>query len=291
MNYDRREFLKMAGGASTGLALSSMAGLSLLSCSEKATDTATFGIQLYTLRDDMPKDPKGILKQIASFGYKQIESYEGDKGIYWGMTHTDFRKYMDDLGMTLVSAHCDINKDFEQKAAQAAEIGMKYLICPWLGPQPTLDDYKRHAAEFNKRGEICKKNGIRFAYHNHDYSFIPVEGQYPQDVLMSNTDPSLVDYEMDIYWVVTANQDPETWLSKYKDRFRLSHVKDRIKNSTEKEATCDLGKGGIDFPKVLKSAKDHGMNYFIVEQERYDGSTPVKSAQSNAEYMKKIDVV
>ena len=281
----------MAGGASTGLALSSMAGLSLLSCSEKATDTATFGIQLYTLRDDMPKDPKGILKQIASFGYKQIESYEGDKGIYWGMTHTDFRKYMDDLGMTLVSAHCDINKDFEQKAAQAAEIGMKYLICPWLGPQPTLDDYKRHAAEFNKRGEICKKNGIRFAYHNNDYSFIPVEGQYPQDVLMSNTDPSLVDYEMDIYWVVTANQDPETWLSKYKDRFRLSHVKDRIKNSTEKEATCDLGKGGIDFPKVLKSAKDHGMNYFIVEQERYDGSTPVKSAQSNAEYMKKIDVV
>ena len=291
MNYDRREFLKMAGGASTGLALSSMAGLSLLSCSEKATDNATFGIQLYTLRDDMPKDSKGILKQIASFGYKQIESYEGDKGIYWGMTHTDFRKYMDDLGMTLVSAHCDINKDFEQKAAQAAEIGMKYLICPWLGPQPTLDDYKRHAAEFNKRGEICKKNGIRFAYHNHDYSFIPVEGQYPQDVLMSNTDPSLVDYEMDIYWVVTANQDPETWLSKYKDRFRLSHVKDRIKNSTEKEATCDLGKGGIDFPKVLKSAKDHGMNYFIVEQERYDGSTPVKSAQSNAEYMKKIDVV
>jgi sugar phosphate isomerase/epimerase len=291
MNYDRREFLKMAGGASTGLALSSLAGISMLSCTENAKDTATFGIQLYTLRDDMPKDPKGILKQIASFGYKQIESYEGEKGIYWGMTHNDFRKYMDDLGMTIVSAHCDINKDFEQKAAQAAEIGMKYLISPWLGPQPTLDDYKRHAAEFNKRGEICKKNGIRFAYHNHDYSFIPVEGQYPQDVLMNNTDPSLVDYEMDIYWVVTANQDPETWLSKYKDRFRLSHVKDRIKNSTEKEATCDLGKGGIDFPKVLKTARDQGMNYFIVEQERYDGSTPLKSAQANAEYMKKIDVV
>lgn len=292
MNYNRRNFLKIAGGAGTGIALSSMAGVSLLSCAEKAAAaTPVFGIQLYTLRDDMPKDPKGVLKQLASFGYKQVETYEGEQGLFWGMTHTEFKKYMDELGMKLVSAHCDINKDFEQKAAQAAEIGMSYLLSPWLGPQPTLDDYKRHAEEFNKRGEICKKNGIRFGYHNHDYSFQLVEGQFPQDVLMNNTDPNLVDYEMDIYWVVTAQQDPEAWFTKYKNRFRLCHVKDRMKNTTEKEATCDLGKGSIDFPKVLKTARENGMQYFIVEQERYDGSTPLKSAQADAEYMKKLEVL
>jgi sugar phosphate isomerase/epimerase len=97
-----------------------------------------------------------------------------------------------------------MNKDFEQKAAQAGEIGMKYLICPFLGPQKSMDDFKRFADQFNKSGEICKKNGLRFAYHNHGYSFQPLDGQLPQDVMMTSTDASLVDYEMDIYWVVTA---------------------------------------------------------------------------------------
>jgi len=291
MNHDRRKFLKLAAGTGVGLALGPLTGVSLFSgCAEKAEVSQQFGLQLYTLRDDMPKDPKGVLKQVASFGYKQIESYEGDQGIYWGMSHTDFKKYMDDLGMNLVAAHCDINKDFEQKAAQAAEIGMKYLICPWLGPQASLDDFKRFADQFNQKGEICTKNGIRFAYHNHDYSFQPLSGQLPQDVLMDNTDPSLVDYEMDIYWVVTAGQDPQAWFKKYKNRFRLCHVKDRIKGSTEQAATCTLGTGSIDFPTILRSAKEHGMEYFIVEQERYEGTTPLKSTKDNADYMKELTI-
>ncbi|HEX7845353.1 MAG TPA: sugar phosphate isomerase/epimerase, partial [Chitinophagaceae bacterium] len=250
----------------------------------------TFGLQLYTLREDMPKDPKGILAQVASFGYKQIESYEGSLGMFWGMSNTDFKKYMDDLGMAIVASHCDIKKDFEKKTAEAAAIGMKYLICPWLGPQKSLDDFKRYAEEFNKKGEICKKNGIKFAYHNHDYSFKPLEGAIPQQVLMDNTDAGLVDFEMDIYWVVTANENPEAWMKKYKNRFRLCHVKDRSKTvvTDNGKNSVELGTGIIDFAKVLKTAKENGMEYYIVEQEAYPNGTPVQAVKADAEYMKKL---
>ena len=287
MNYKRRDFLKLGGNLAAGLAIAPMA-CKLMTKDEAEKATAPFGLQLYTLRDDLPKDPKGVLKQVASYGYKQIEGYEGSLGLFWGMSNTDFKKYMDDLGMNFISSHCDYKKDFEKKAAEAAAIGMKYLMCPWLGPQKSLDDFKRAAEDFNAKGEICKKNGIRFAYHNHDYSFQMLEGQLPQEVMMNMTDPSLVDYEMDIYWVVTAGQDPEAWMKKYKNRFRLCHVKDRTKGSTEKADSCTLGEGSINYSKILKTAKENGMEYYIVEQEKYAGTTPLKAAEADAAYMKKL---
>lgn len=285
----RNDFLKITGG----LALSSLAGKNIFgsfSDSEDARKIKKIGLQLYTLRDVLPKDPKGILKQVAGFGYKQIESYEGAQGMFWGMSNTDFKKYMDDLGMTIISSHCDTTKDFEKKATDAAAIGMKYLIYPWEGAGKKIDDYKKFAEDFNKKGEICKKNGIRFAFHNHDFTFRTLEGQFAQDILLNNTDPALVDFEMDIYWVVTAKQDPEAWLKKYKNRFRLCHIKDRTKNSTETADTCTLGEGIIDYSKILKTAKQNGMQYFIVEQERYDGTTPLKAVEANAAYMKALTI-
>jgi sugar phosphate isomerase/epimerase len=306
MTINRRNFLRSAGFLASGVAL---AGVACKSDGNKEAETAfpvdssaitptvaagvaltSFGLQLYTLRDDLPKDPKGILKQVAGFGYKEIEGYEGDKGMFWGMSHTDFKKYMDELGLSMVSTHCDINKDFEKKAAQAGEIGMKYLISPWIGPQKTADDYKKFAETFNKRGEVCKKNGLRFAYHNHGYTFKETDGQMPQDILMQQTDPALVDFEMDIYWVVTAGGDPEAWFKKYPNRFSLCHVKDRIKgiDPKEEDASCDLGTGSIDFAKVLNTASANGMKHFIVEQEKYDNSTPLKSAEAGAAYLKKL---
>lgn len=287
----RKDFLKLSGG----LALSGLASKNIfasLAQQDEEKKLTAFGLQLYTLRADLPKDPKGVLKQVAGFGYKQIESYEGAKGMFWGMTHKEFKAYMDELGMTIVSSHCDINKDFEKKAAEAAEIGMKYLICPWKGPQKDIDAFKKFADEFNQKGEICKKNGIRFAYHNHDYSFVNMNGEMGQDVMMKNTDAGLVDFEMDMYWVVTGGQDIETWLKKYANRFRLCHVKDRKKGAsvTDKDASCDLGTGGIDYAKILKAAKKYGIQYYIVEQERYDGSTPLKSAEACAAYLKKLSI-
>jgi sugar phosphate isomerase/epimerase len=293
MQYSRRKFIKLSGGVTTGLALGSLAGTSLFDFdSEEAKKIKKFGLQLYTLRDDFPKDPKGVLKQVASFGYKQVESFEGKDGMFWGMGHTGFKNYMDELGMTIVASHCDITKDFEKKAADAAAIGMKYLICPWKGPQKSLDDFKKFADEFNQKGEICKKNGIRFAYHNHDYSFKTMDGQMPQDVMMNGSDPSLVDFEMDIYWVVTAGVDAEAWFKKYKNRFRLCHIKDRSKTPVENNGknSVDIGTGVIDFAKVLKTAKANGMEYFIVEQEAYPNGSPLNAVKAGAAYMKKLKI-
>src|SRR5690349_17431789 len=293
MSIQRREFLKTASFLASGLALTSVSsqlvgcggngGTSTASPESPAATAATnnFGLQLYTLRDDMPKDPKGVLKQIASFGYKQIEGYEGPKGLFWGMKNTEFKKYVDDLGLNFVSSHCNWKEDFERKAGEAAEIGMKYLLCPYLGPNKELDFYKKAAEQFNKNGEIAKKAGIRFGYHNHDYSFKPIDGQLPQDVMMQSTSADTVDYEMDIYWVVAAGQDPVQWFKKYPNRFRLCHVKDR-----KGDESVVLGTGTIDFPTILKEGQPQGLDYFIVEQEAYTGTTPLDAAKADADYMK-----
>jgi len=284
MSVTRRKFLQ------TG---SLLAAAGLLSRNELLAGNAkleSYGIQLWSVKNALGKDPKDVLKQLASFGYTQIESFEGGKGIFWGMTAADFKKYMDDLGMKIISSHCNINKDFEQKAADAASIGMKYLICPYIGPRKSIDEFKKIAEDFNVKGDICKKNGIRFAYHNHDYSFAAVDGQLPQDVMMANTNPDTVDFEMDIYWVVTAGADPVAYAEKHKKRFRLCHVKDRIKNTTEKDASCTLGEGSIDYPPMLKKLKAIGMEYYIVEQERYDNTTELDSAKADAKYMSALSI-
>jgi sugar phosphate isomerase/epimerase len=284
----RREFIKNTGMISSGILLSNY--LTACAATSSSNDISTnFGLQLYTLRDVIPNDPKGTLKQVASFGYKQIESYEhSSMGMFWGMKNTEFKKLMDDLGMKIVSSHCNINQDFERKAAEAAEIGMEYLLCAYLGPQKSIDDFKKFAETFNQRGEICKKNGIKFGYHNHDYGFVQLEGQYPQDVLMQNTDKNLVDFEMDIYWVVTAGQDPITWIDKYPGRFKLCHVKDRKKSASlsDRDASVILGTGSIDFKKILKEADARGMEYYIVEQEAYENTTPLDAAKADADYLK-----
>ena len=287
MNYKRRDFLRSGSMLAASFALAPAIN-KLIAEDMDTAKLDKFGIQLWTVKKALAADPKGVLKQLSQDGYKQIESFEGGKGMFWGMTNTEFKKYMDDLGMTIISSHCDINKDFEKKANDAAAIGMKYLLSPYIPVQKTVDDYKKIAEQFNKSGDICKKAGIRFGYHNHDHDFNKVDDQVAMDIYLQNTDPSLVDYEMDIYWVVTAGQDPEAWLKKYKNRFRLCHIKDRIKNTTEKDASCILGEGSIDFPKIIKTAKANGMQYYIVEQERYDNTTEMDCAKADADYLKKF---
>lgn len=281
MTINRRDFLRNTSFAAIATVPLIGKGASVFA----AKPLPAFGLQLWTVKEDMARDAKDTLQKIASYGYNQIESFEGEKGIFWGWKNTEFKKYMDSLGMKIVSAHCEITKDFERKAAEAAEIGMKYLICPWKGPQKSIDDFKKFADDFNKCGEICKKNGIRFAYHNHDYSFKPIGGQVPQDVMMSGTDKNLVDFEMDIYWVVAAGEDPKAWFAKYPGRFKLCHVKDLGKTAKGHESV-HLGKGTIDFASILKDGTSKGLSYYIVEQEAFTGSNPLDSAKVDAAYMK-----
>ena len=290
MSINRRSFMRNS-------TLAAAAGLSfpLLSKAAQATqfsETAAalpFGIQLWTVKEDLGANAKDTLAKLSAYGYNQIESFEGPKGMFWGWKHTEFKKYMDDLGMKVISSHCNHLVNFEQKAAEAAEIGLEYLICPWKGPQKSIDGFKKAAEEFNKAGEICQKNGIRFAYHNHDYSFKPIDGLVPQEVMMKESDKALVDFEMDIYWVVAAGEDPIKWFKKYPGRFKLCHVKD-LKQTDKGHESVQIGKGSIDFPAVLKSGIKSGLTRFIIEQEAFTGTNPLESAVADAGYMRGLRV-
>ena len=284
MSINRRDFLRSGSMAALGLSVPFLSKASFFDA-PAGFKIPNFGIQLWTVKENMMADAKGTLAKLASFGYKQIESYEGPQGMFWGMGHKGFKTYMDDLGMKIVSSHCDNLTDFDKKSEQAAAIGMQYLICPHKGTQKSLDNYKAFADEFNASGQIAKKHGIKFAYHNHDYSFIPMDGQMPQDVMMQGTDPALVDFEMDIYWVRAANEDPITWLKKYPNRFKLCHVKDLIKTANNGHDSCVLGTGTIDFKKILKAGAKYGLDTFFVEQEAFTGTNPIDAAGLDAKYM------
>ena len=318
---NRRDFMRKAGLLTVGLPLIG----SQWACKNKETAEVKstveeavkqgftldqFGIQLWTVREAMAEDPKGVLKQLADYGYDSIESFQSEQGVFWGMTAKEYKAYLDDLGMVTYSTHCDPSfaldptkrDEFKQLADDGAEIGLKYLINPFLGFIKEKDEFKKAIDGFNDLQEICKERGMNYAYHNHHYSFRDWDGDYPQDMMMQGTADSGMAFEMDIYWVVTAGEDPIKWIEKYPNRFQLSHVKDRYKpaklSEIEKEegiadgfevnASCILGEGQIDFDKILSVGKENGMKYFIVEQERYDGVTPLEAAEKDADYMEKF---
>ncbi len=314
MKLNRRLFLRNAGIATATPLLFNQ----LVACStaQKEADSISgtsldnFGIQLWTVKEDLAKDTLGTLKALSEYGYKQIESFQGEKGIFWGLTPADFKKYMDDLGMNLFSSHCnpdytikpETEEEFKKLADDAAGIGMKYLINPFLGSLKTAEEWKKAAEGLNRQGEIAKNAGLRVAYHNHHFEFIKFDdGTSPEQILFEGTDPALVDFEFDLYWVVKAGEDPEAWMKKHSGRIKLCHVKDVYKDEKVKEleqvekspdpfwpigASTIVGTGKIDFPKILKTAKENGAEYFVVEQERFDNTTPLDAAKADAEYMK-----
>ena len=297
----RRSFLRRSTAFAAGLPLMQHGITGLISSFASPEDTGpqksigAFGIQLYMVREDMERDAAGTLKQLRSMGYRQLESFGGNKGMFWGFGHHGFHKLCTDSGLSLVSSHYNDNTaPFEKQAADAAAIGMKYLICPWKGPQTSIDAFKRFSEEFNRNGETCRKHGLRFGYHPHDYPYKKIDGELPIDVLLENTDKNLVNFQMDFYYTVTEGQDPKKYLDRYKDRFRLCHMRDVLKHrfpaGSADESACDLGSpnGSIDYPSLLSTAVGDGMRYFFVEQSYYDHETPLQSAQVNAEYLKKM---
>ena len=285
---NRRSFLK-----NTGLLALSVPLVKGSLFAETPRKLPATGIQLYSVKEDMAKDTPGTLAQLGKMGYTQIESYGGDKGIFWGMSNKEFANLAKSNGLTLISSHyAGDTAGFEKTAAEAAGIGMKYLIYPWKGPQKSIDDFKNIADEFNIYGSICKKNGLRFAYHPHDYPYKPVDGQLPINVLLNHTDKDLVDFQMDFYYTVTEGQDPVAYIRKYHPRFRLCHMRDvlkeRLPKGSEEESACDMGQGIIDYPALLSTCLANGMEYFFVEQSRFFHETPLQSAEVNAAYLKKL---
>lgn len=249
-----------------------------------------FGIQLYSVKEDMGTDAQATIRSLASYGYKQLEGFDGGKGILWGMQPAEFKTLLSETNTTMVASHTNVFENLDAQAAQAAEVGMKYLICPWIGGQKTLDDYKKKAEEFNQIGEKLKAHGLKFAYHNHDYTFVAQEGSMGQDVLMENTDPALVDFELDIYWVHVAGINPAEYMAKYPGRFRLCHVKDAEAGTGDPhQRGVLLGAGEIPYADLIKQSKGLGMEYFIVEQERFPSGTPMEAAAANAKYLAALE--
>jgi sugar phosphate isomerase/epimerase len=273
----RRDFLKTSGALTIG---------SLLW--KNMPEPAKFknvGIQLYTFRKEMSEDALGTLKRIATLGIKQIESARSEKGNYYGLTPKEMKNVCAGLGMTLRSGHVHVDDKFSQTMNEAAEAGQEYLICSTMPTNgQTVDNYKKVAESFNKTGEECKKMGLKFGYHNHEYEFESVNGQVLYDVLLNNTDAGLVHMELDLGWVIVTGKDPMDYFKNFKGRFPLWHLKDM--NMSKKNST-EFGKGGLNIVQMLKNGKESGMKYFFVEQEEY-ASTPFESMKENMDYLKKL---
>lgn len=279
----RREFIKTTAVAT--------AALSLPAWNANAKTRMKLGLQLYTLRDTIEKDPKGVLQKVAGFGYQELETYGYADGRIYGMDFASFGKYVKDLGMEVVSGHYSYElatgDKWEKAVSDAKAIGQQYMVVPSLGEdvRKTLDDYKRVCEKFNKAGEICKKYGIRFGYHNHDFEFRPIDGKIPFDVMLAELDDKYVGMEMDIYWVVFAGHDPLKYFEQYPRRFEQWHVKDMDK--ADRSRNANIGSGSIDFNPIFAQAKQSGMKHFYVEQESYPGE-PIDSVGASAQYLKTI---
>lgn len=291
MKNQRRKFIQTSAMLGLG---ATMMPLQFCSTPKKETMTSkaekekleTFGIQLYSVKEDMAINPQATMRSLAGYGYKQFEGFDGGKGILWGMQPAEFKSLMSDTGSSMIASHANVFENLESQAVQAAEVGMKYLICPWIGPQRSLDDYRKKAAEFNQIGEKLKLYGLRFAYHNHDYTFISQDGSLPQDILINETDPALVDFEMDIYWVHVTDAKPIDFLAKYPGRFRLCHLKDAESGTGDPhQRGVLLGSGEIPYATLIKQSRELGMEHFIVEQERFPSGTPMEAAEANAKYL------
>lgn len=259
------------------------------------------GLQLYTVRDAMQKDPKGTLARVADIGYKEMEgaTYTGTE-LYYGMKPAEFTKVLNNNGLTIPSSHYllgsrkmngeypkgTILHDWDRAVEDAAKVGQEFMVCAYLfdTERETIDDYKRIAEHFNKAGEACKKAGIQFCYHNHNFEFQMMEGQIPYQVLLNNTDKDLVKMEMDIYWVIKGNHDPVALFKEHPGRFPLWHVKDM--DNTSKHFFTEVGNGIIDFKRVFAHADQAGLKHFFVEQDECPGS-PFDSINQSINYLNK----
>jgi len=274
----RRNFIKQSSLVTAGAMI--LPSFGFASASEQK-----FGVQLYSFRDAMLKDALGTLKQIASIGIKEIESARSKKGHYYGLSPEDMKKACEDLGMSLKSGHVALDDNFEKTMEEAVASGQPYLICSSMPSRgQTVDNYKKVAEAFNKAGEDCKKRGLKFGYHNHEYEFESENSEVLYDVLMDNTEPDLVHMELDLGWVIVGGKDPLDYFKKYPGRFPLWHLKDM--NMAKKEST-EFGKGDLDIKTMMQNRAASGVKHIFIEQEEY-ASTPLESMKHNMEFLRNL---
>lgn len=296
-NDSRRKFLQTTALAGTALLIPDALWAS------KASQK-NIGLQLYSVRDDMKKDPLATLKAVAEMGYKNVEHANYINHKFYGYAPKEFRKIIDDLGLSMRSGHVvmkgedwdatkqDFTDSWKQTVEDAAILGQKYLISPWLdiSLRRNFEDCKRFMDVFNKAGELSLKSGVKFGYHNHDFEFsLRLTSVKVYDIIMQYTDPKLVCQQLDIGNMYGGGGRPMELLKQYPGRFELMHVKDEVKGEHEPWESSMLGKGIMNVAEVLKeAAKTAGTTEYIIEQESYQGHTPLESMKYDLEWIKKV---
>ncbi len=246
-----------------------------------ASGTMTYGVQMFMVRAVAAKDLAAAFGLIRQAGFAQVELYP----IAYHQPAAELRKLLADTGLTAVSGHFDYTGR-ATSVAYAHELGLEYLVCPMLPEEQklSLDGFKQAAAHFSGWAEEARRAGMQFVFHNHDYEFKPIGGSDGWTVLMQETDARLVKLELDIFWLVTAGQQPAEMLRRYRDRAVLVHMKDRLAGAPESfvvnaKATSyctELGKGTIGWPALLQQARAQGIRYAYLDQD--DTTLPVEQS-------------
>ena len=300
MQTSRRVFLKNGALTIAGATMFS----NLLMASVSADELV--GVQLYSVRDEMKADALGTLKKVAAMGYKHVEHAGYANRKFYGYTAAEFKKILSDLGMKMPSGHTvmrsehwkadtsDFTDEWKNTVEDAATVGQQIVISPWLDEalRKDYDGLLRFMEVFNKCGELCKKSGMKFGYHNHDFEFgESLNGKTIFDIILENTDPSLVAQQLDVGNMYGAGGIALDVIKKYPGRFESMHVKDEIKSEKGEmggyESTI-LGKGILPVKDIVDAGKKiGGTKHFIVEQESYQGKTPLDCIKEDLAVMKK----
>lgn len=313
----RRRFIKSTAAAVTGSLITTDALRAALFSNKSHLDK--IGLQLFSVPKMLEKDFEGTMKTLSEIGYKELEFFGpypfstdnakkswsavtpslGFSGSgYFGRTPQQVKEILNRYNLTTPSMHVDLDtlRTKMNNIGEAANmLGQKYAGIAAI-PQDqrrTLDDYKRMADEFNKLGAAAQKVGFKFIYHNHGYGLKEMEGKIPFDVFLERTDPNLVFFEMDIYWMTAGGADVVKYLDKNPNRFKLMHVKDMTKqvrfsgDGGDPKQWIELfpymttaGSGVLDLKTILSHAKKSGMEHFIVEQDLVDDTNALKKSYS-----------
>ncbi len=260
-----------------------------------AKPTQKVGIQLYTLRDQISKDVKGVIDKVAKAGYAEVETYGYSlQNKFWGLEPKAFYQLLKANKLTAPSGHFGFDdyigagKDDDLKTyiEAAKAIDMKYIVVPYLGDKlrQSASDYQRIAQRLNTAAEACKKAGLVLAYHNHDFEFAKHGNTTGYDILLKETDKDLVQFELDLYWVVRAGLEPVDMFKANPGRFVMWHVKDMDKANPK--LNTEVGSGTVNFKKIFSQASLSGVKHIFVEQENF-AMDPFKSINQSFGYVKK----
>ena len=301
MQNSRRKFIQTASLAMVGACLQPSelwSNPSLLAKTKRL-----IGIQLYSVRDDMDKNPLETLTALSKMGYQYVEhAYYVNRKLY-GWTATEFKNILNDLGLQMLSGHTvlypkhwnsatnNFTDDWKLTIEDAATLGQSFVISPSMDSKlrSTYDGLMMLLDVFNKSGELCKASGMKFGYHNHEFEFrTKLNDTTVYDLILQHTDPQLVIHQLDIGNMYGGGGRAAEWITKYPGRFQSLHVKDEMKVGMKEvyESTL-LGTGIID-PKAvaLLAKKIGGSKHFIIEQESYQGLTQIECAKRNLDIIK-----